>query len=85
MRPRRARPVDQSGQRKSIPNPNRIRQTNAANEAGQETRTKVVKQGNPFVRIDPQRASFKNIGEGKGSLLRTRSIFCFLRQFVAAA
>ena len=33
----------QSSRRKSIPDPNRISQTHAANEAGQEAKTKVLK------------------------------------------
>ena len=65
MRPRRIRPIHhgQSCEGKSIPDPNRTSQTNAANETGQETQTKVLKKGNLLVRIDPQPASFKNRGE----------------------
>ena len=73
MRPRRIRPKRPSGQ--SIPDLNRISQVNAANEAGQGTKTKVLKQGNPVVRIDPQPASFKNRGEHY-----TEMAHCFVKR-----
>ena len=80
MRPGRIRPIHhgQSGQRKSIPDPNRISQTNAANETGQEITKKVLKPANPLVRSCKDRTFLESLL--KWDFHDVQHLFSFVRR-----